>query len=129
MAQETSFDVDMGRVTFEIPMKFPSLNEYINACRTNAYKGAKMKKDLQRDMSWYLRSVPKMNGRVHVHFRWQEENKRRDLDNVAFAKKFILDALVEAGILENDDRKHVSGFSDSFVYGDVAKVTVTIERA
>lgn len=126
MERATTSGADMEKVIFEIPMKLPSLNDYINACRTNAYKGAKMKKDLQREMSWYLRNVPKFRGKVHVHFQWQEENKRRDLDNVAFAKKFILDALVDAGVLENDDRKHVGGFSDSFTYGDRAKVTVTI---
>ena len=53
---------------------------------------------------------------IIVHFAWIEGNKRRDLDNVAFAKKFILDGLVKAGVLKNDNCKHVTGFTDTFIY-------------
>ena len=31
---------------------------------------------------------------VIIHYRWIEPNRRRDKDNVAFAKKFIQDSLV-----------------------------------
>lgn len=51
---------------------------------------------------------------VYIDFRWYEENTRRDKDNIAFAKKFILDALVELGILQGDGWKWMTGFSDSF---------------
>ena len=36
---------------------------------------------------------------------------KRDVDNVGFGAKFILDALVGLGILENDNQSHVSGIS------------------
>lgn len=49
-----------------------------------------------------------------IEFSWYEKNKRRDKDNVAFAKKFILDAMQEMGILENDGWQQVIGFSDYF---------------
>lgn len=113
---------------FELPMKLPSLNEYINACRGNAYAGAQMKKRCQRDISWFLRDVPKFDGAVEVHFHWVEENRRRDLDNVAFAKKFILDAMVSAGVLKDDSRRYVAGFTDTFGYGKEAKVVVEIKN-
>ncbi|MDF1565312.1 MAG: hypothetical protein P1V51_19905 [Deltaproteobacteria bacterium] len=51
---------------------------------------------------------------VHVHFRWIERNRRRDKDNVAGAKKLIIDGLRYAGILANDGWEHVVGFSDDF---------------
>lgn len=41
-----------------------------------------------------------------------------DIDNIASAKKFILDALQECGILEGDGQKQLVGFSDRFVIGD-----------
>ena len=35
---------------------------------------------------------------------------------MCFAKKFILDAMVQAGVITNDNRKHVTGFTDYFDY-------------
>lgn len=37
-------------VRVEINMRLPSLNEYINACRSNRFQGAKMKKDVEQDI-------------------------------------------------------------------------------
>jgi len=53
-------------------------------------------------------------GAVSVEFRWVEKSKKRDKDNIACGKKFILDALVQAGILHDDGWMHVTGFTDSF---------------
>lgn len=36
------------------------------------------------------------------------------MDNIAFAKKFILDALVKKGVLKDDGWKWVKGFTDEF---------------
>lgn len=51
---------------------------------------------------------------VKIAFRWYEKNSRRDMDNIAFAKKFILDALVKKGVLQDDGWKWVKGFTDEF---------------
>lgn len=51
---------------------------------------------------------------VTIRFRWIEKNSRRDMDNIAFAKKFILDALVKKGVLPDDGWKWVKGFRDEF---------------
>lgn len=59
-------------------------------------------------------------------FIWYEQTKKRDKDNVAFAKKFILDGLVQAKKLINDNNQWVMGFSDGFVYGKGQKVVVEI---
>ena len=55
-----------------------------------------------------------------------EQTKRRDKDNVAFAKKFILDALQKSGVLKNDNNKYILGFQDEFVYRQGDKVVVEI---
>lgn len=47
-------------------------------------------------------------------FHWIEKDRRRDKDNIAMAKKFILDSLQEWGVLENDGWKQVLGFIDLF---------------
>lgn len=39
---------------------------------------------------------------------WTLPNKRRDLDNVAFATKFIQDALVEIGVFDDDNLDHIT---------------------
>lgn len=50
-----------------------------------------------------------------MRFEWHEKTKKRDADNIAFAKKFILDALVKMRVLEDDSRKYVKGFYDVIV--------------
>ena len=63
-----------------------------------------------------------------INFTWREKDKGRDLDNIAFAKKFILDAMVRRGIIPDDSQKWVKGFSDSFGKGTEAGVIVEVEE-
>lgn len=99
----------------------PSLNDYTAACRANAYKGAKFKADVEEVIGWGIRraltakTLQKVSGAVMVRFEWHESTKKRDADNIAFAKKFILDALVSMRVLPNDSRKYVKGFYDTIV--------------
>ena len=93
---------------YVIDMKLPSLNEYINECRANKYGAAKFKAKLEEEISAYLIKMPKYNNPIKIHFTWVEGNKRRDYDNICFAKKFILDAMVKAGKLKDDNRKCVA---------------------
>lgn len=58
----------------------------------------------------------------------QVRTERRDLDNVCFAKKFILDSMVKAGKLKDDNRNFVKGFRDDFEYGKSSKVILEIEE-
>ena len=111
----------------EIPLKLPSLNEYIYVCRKNRYSGNTLKQQIQAEISFYLQKLPKLNT-VKIDFEWHEGNKKRDLDNICFAKKFILDSLVNLGKLKDDNRKNVCGFSDSFYYGNEWKVILKIKE-
>lgn len=115
-------------IELEIPYKFPSLNEYVNACRTNQYKGAEMKKRIERDISYFINGLPPFENPIKIHFHWIEGNKKRDLDNICFAKKFILDSMVKCGKLKDDNRKIVTGFTDSFSYDKETKVILEIEE-
>lgn len=113
-------------VKCEICMKLPSLNEYVNACRSNRFQGGKMKKDLENDIGVYIAKLPRFEKPVKIHFHWVEGNKRRDLDNIAFAKKFILDSMVKNGKLLDDNRKFVTAFTDTFEYSNETKVILEI---
>lgn len=112
----------------EIPLKMPSLNTYINACRRNRYYAAKMKSELENDIIVYVSKLPKFDKPIKISFCWIENNKRRDLDNVSSSKKFILDAMVKCRVLTDDNRKCVTAFTDTFEYSKEAKVILTIEE-
>lgn len=95
-----------------IPIRLPDANDYINECRKHWSKGAAMKKDIEKDIMLFLRG--RYEGKIFVQFTWHEPNRKRDKDNIAFAKKFVLDAMQKRGIIDND--KNVAGFLDLFVY-------------
>ena len=109
--------------------RLPSCNEYIDACRRNPYTAAKMKKEAQELIGWQIWKLPRLTKPVMISFRWIEPNARRDIDNVAFGKKFILDALQEAGKLPNDNRKYVRGFTDEFAVDKAdPRIEITIKE-
>lgn len=115
-------------IKVEIPMKLPSLNDYIAKCRSTRYAGATMKKEIEEDIGYFINKLPCFKNPIKINFIWVEANKRRDLDNICFAKKFILDSLQKAGKLKNDNRKWVVGFTDSFELGEDYKVILEIEE-
>lgn len=117
-------------ITITIQGKLPNLNDYTRACRSNRYVGAKMKKDAEAKVTAALQDhIPSYNeDTVRVDFRWYEANKRRDLDNICFAKKFILDALVSSKVIRSDNWQGVGGFTDTFfVDADNPRIEVDIE--
>lgn len=118
--------------TLIIDGQLPNLNDYTLACRGYKLAGAKMKKEAENVISIYIRRQLKdvaFKNPVRLSFRWYEPNKRRDLDNVCFAKKFILDALVSNEIIVADGWKGVVGFTDEFfIDKDYPRIEVDIEE-
>lgn len=116
---------------FEISKRLMGLNEFIKKCNSSRYLSNNAKQQEQAYIIWCIREQLgnlRIDKPVIGHFTWIEENKRRDLDNICFAKKFILDALVQAKVLKNDNRKIVTNFTDSFEYADKSKVIVELEE-
>ena len=116
--------------TFTISGRLPGLNEYTEANRAHRQRGATLKRRTEVRIMLFAKAarLPAFDGPVFVSFAWHEPDRRRDVDNVAFAKKFVLDALVKLGILASDGRKHVVGFADSFAVDPAdPRVVVTIE--
>ena len=115
--------------TFFVPLTLPGMNEILQAMQTKGMKrGAKSKRwtkytDLKREYeSLIISSIQlakiKPVKRAYFMFKFIEKNKKRDPDNIAAgARKFILDALVSARILENDGWKQVAGWNDTFTVG------------
>lgn len=104
------------RQVLTIPGTLPGCNEYIGACRRHRHIGAKVKRTTQDIIGWAIKAakLKPMAGKVDVRFRWVEPNMRRDKDNIRFAAKFILDALVEYGVLVNDNWTYIGAMSDEF---------------
>ena len=118
----------MRKQTFTITQRLDGLNEYTAECRGNKYGGGKCKK---KNEEIILAAIAKANlkavtGAYWVNFIWYEARKTRDKDNVAFAKKFILDALQKAKITKGDDNRYLMGFYDDFIYGKGNGVVVDI---
>lgn len=105
--------------------KFTSLNNYIAAERTNRYKAAALKK-AQTQLVYYQVRHKKIETPCKLLFTWHIKDKRTDPDNIAFAKKYILDGLVQANVIPDDTFAHIKGFVDEFVISK--KVGVKIER-
>ena len=114
-------------IKIEIPFKLPGLNQYIKACNSSRYKGAELKRETENDIGYFINKLPEFEKPIKIKFTWVEENGNRDLDNICFAKKFILDALVKTGKLKDDNRNYVTGFVDEFKYDKEAKVILEIE--
>lgn len=92
------------------------LNSYISAMNRNRFLGndVKKKQTFLCEMSARESKLKQFIKPVKIQFHWYNKNSRKDIDNIAFSKKFILDGLVNAGVLKNDSRKYVTAFSDFF---------------
>jgi Holliday junction resolvase RusA-like endonuclease len=100
------------------------LNKYINAERTNRFIAARIKKENQEMCEWLL--PKKKFDKVFIVFKWFVKNKRKDPDNIAFSKKFILDAMVSTGMLKNDGQNQIVGFLDLFANDETEKIEITM---
>lgn len=77
---------------------------------------ARMKRDLTAVVKTLAEraKLPKFPARVVLEFTWVEQDRRRDPDNVAAARKFVLDGLVAAGVLRGDGWRFVQAWTDRF---------------
>lgn len=117
-----------GKAVLVLPGRLPGLNEYTRACRANRQVGAALKRDTEEEILWEIKRQlrGKTFKRVKVAFRWFEPNQKRDLDNIAFGKKFVLDSLQKSGVLTNDGWRQIAGLSDAFEV-DKANPRVVVE--
>ena len=105
------------------------MNDYISTGSRFRYNTHK--KQWTEAIEFYIRrSKLKPMASVYVHFLWQEKSNRRDPDNFSsIGKKFILDALVNAGILKDDGWDEIAGWSDYWrVDTQKPGVLVTLEE-
>ena len=95
---------------FTIKGRLIGLNEYTKANRTKSYLANKLKQEQEEIVILSARSCRLEKVRTYpigLRIKWYEPNAKRDIDNITFAVKFILDGLVKSGYIENDSQRYV----------------------
>ena len=111
-----------------IPGELPTLNEIIDASKSHYQAYRRLKSEAEERVIWPAKALPKMD-RVRLHITWYRSNRRHDPDNILAGTKFILDGLVQAGVLENDGWKEIDSISHDWkVDKDNPRVEVEIEE-
>jgi len=102
---------------FVLQGEYCTLNEYSDAERTHYRYGASIKKAETNRAALELKQqwdgVP-IERAKEFKISWWRTNRRTDPDNMVFAKKFILDAMVQVGIIKNDGWNYVLAFTEDW---------------
>ena len=96
-------------MAFEILGRLPGLNEIIEAAKQGKGKYqpyALMKEKYTEMIAWIAKKLPSYE-KVALVITWYEPNSRRDPDNIMAGQKFILDGLVAAKVIPNDNQKYI----------------------
>ena len=107
-----------------IPYSPPNWNNYINAERTNKYIANSIKQEEKRIVKLLTKGMQYSgNYPVEVIVRPHFNAYRQDLDNCRY--KGLIDGLVSAGVLKNDNLKHIQRIVLEPIFDD--KVGIEIE--
>ena len=97
-----------------IPFRLPGMNEIIDANRESRYAGATQKATYTLLARNAGQNAEPVIGRVDVVCTWYCKDRRRDPDNVSAGIKFVLDGLIQAGVLQNDGWKQIRSIRHEF---------------
>ena len=113
-----------------IPGELPGLNEIIAMSKEHWAKYAEEKHSRTEEIAYLAKSqIKKKYKKVDLTFTWYCRNKKRDKDNIIAGQKFILDGLVEAGIIENDGWKQIRNLFHYFkIDRENPRVEIIIEE-
>lgn len=117
-------------MTYMIPGRLAGANEMDAAASLHRYHRSTLKRKETRRCAQaaIAGGVPQITKPIKIHFLWVEPNKKRDLDNIRYGAKMVLDGLRECGRLPNDGWGWVVGMSDAWaVDKQNPRVEVSIE--
>jgi len=115
--------------SFVIPGVLPQLNDVVRASKGHWSAYAREKKKTENAIIALIKAqkLKPMDGKVYFHFTWVSPDYKVDPDNMAFAKKYIIDSLVRSGILpQGDGRKSVAGWIDDFPEKDPSRPRIEV---
>lgn len=97
-------------ITLELPIYINTTKKKIQLIGMNWYRNAhfqtesKVKKYYHQLVFALLKKGDKLKGKIKVHYKLYYKNSRSDLMNVvSVIDKYVLDALQEAKVLDNDN--------------------------
>ena len=104
----------------------PNWNEYINSERKNKYIANNIKQKEKQIIK--LLAKKKYTGKypVEIIVRPHYSSYRQDLDNCRY--KGLLDGLVSAGVLKNDNLKHIQRITLEPIFDDKVGVEIEIKE-
>jgi|SRR6056297_2387254 len=98
-----------------VPGVMPGMNEIIDQNKIHWSNYHEIKKDYDDIVSFYAQQQGiKFFEKVKLNITYYMKNKKKDPDNLCAAKKFILDGLVKAGVLEDDNWDIVKEFNETW---------------
>lgn len=110
-----------------IDYKFESINNYINACRTNYYFANKIKQKETTISALEFTKIPKIeNYPIKIKFKWHIKNKQCDLDG-RLAKN-IIDGLVRSKRIKDDNVQYIQKIVHEYISDNKDYVEVEIEE-
>ena len=105
----------------------PNWNQYINAERANKHKANNIKQKEKRIVQ-LLTARKRYTGKypIEIIVRPYFNALRQDLDN--FRYKGLLDGLVSAGVIENDNLRHIQKITLEPIFDDKIGVEIEIKE-
>ena len=119
---------------FTIKGELTDLNNYISAMNKNRYAGNSKKQQNTHVVALYARKAKQdglaiTNYPITLEIDWYVPNRRKDPDNIAFAKKYILDGMQQSELIRNDGFKEIAGWTERFhIDKDNPRVVIKIKE-
>lgn len=116
----------MQIIKFTIPGELPDMNTIIKVSKSHFIVYSKMKKKYTELVKSKAEGLPAIQSADFL-IQWYCENRRKDPDNITAGQKFIMDGIVEAGVLPGDGWKQIGQINHKFhVDKDNPRIEVTI---
>lgn len=116
---------------FIIEEQLPSMNEYIATMNNNRHNGNRFKGEIEEMIGWYIKQAltagtlrPFGETPCEISIEWHEATKRRDVDNIQSAQKFIMDALQAQKVIKRDSQRYVRQIYHKIISGKENYVVV-----
>lgn len=107
----------MDNIKIVFKGEFTDLNTYIKAINGSKFSGNNIKQE-ETDRVYYeclkQKIKPTEEYPVHIVYNWYSKDKRKDIDNICFSKKYINDGMVIAKVIKDDSQKYVTSIEDNF---------------
>lgn len=117
----------MKKTKIVLKYKFENLNDIIRTSRSNYRYANKIKREEMEYVKYMTLSTPKIrNYPVKMRIIWHITNKNSDIDNLV--GKNIIDGLVNARILKNDNLGCIEEITYNAVVDDEKYVEIIIEE-